>query len=149
MLGEDDVPTRQAERPGSDCEEANICCLRAPECRGVRRKGKRPARFYLYSKSSSKSSKHSKSSSKSSKHSKGGRSDDSSCSDLSLRQKAKVAGLGAEATFNAGIKNGMIEASGSLSGSFGLGGGAKTSVGDQKSKMVPFSHSVAFWRILA
>jgi len=39
------------------------------------------------------------------------------------------AGLGAEATFNAGMKNGMIEASGSLGGSFGLGGGVKTSVG--------------------
>ena len=39
------------------------------------------------------------------------------------------AGLGAEATFNAGIKNGMIEASGSFGGSFGLGGSAKTSVG--------------------
>lgn len=39
------------------------------------------------------------------------------------------AGLGAEATFNAGIKNGMIEASGSMGGSFGLGGSVKTSVG--------------------
>ena len=39
------------------------------------------------------------------------------------------AGLGAEATFNGGIKDGMIEAGTTLGGSFGLGGKTKTSVG--------------------
>ena len=37
--------------------------------------------------------------------------------------------MDAEATFNAGMKNGMIDVGGSMSSALGLGGGVKTNVG--------------------
>ena len=39
------------------------------------------------------------------------------------------AGIGAEAKFAAGLNEGMIEVSGKVGGTFGLGGGVKTKIG--------------------